>query len=111
MAIKTGTFTAAGTTAAVNISMGFVPQAVILVGRGTDLNIHFWTEDMSNGQAATAANTHANVSTNGMTPYLGGDPTVSSGTTGGAAQGITIGTGCQVASQPYMWIAFGKDGA
>lgn len=90
--IKQGTYT--GTGAAINISLGFVPTAVI-VKNSTDRDLTvLWTSTNANGTADALVG--SNVDSNGITPYAGTET---------AAPGFTVGTGLSENAKVFDWIA------
>lgn len=93
--IKTGTFT--GSSAAQVIELGFIPDFFMTISM-TDgaVKTFVYEKNMSDATGAYMCESDDDIiASNGFTPYTGGDPTVSSGTTPGASKGITIGTSAQ----------------
>lgn len=82
MSIKTGTV--AGTGAAINVEVGFVPAMVILINE-TDPGLCIWTQDMADAEMLKATDAVAITfpTTNGISVFAGVE-----GTTG---KGFTIG--------------------
>lgn len=78
-----------GTGAAINVSLGFVPDYVRLWSEDGDAVIE-WTSDMDDGSGLkSGASTMAIITTNGISKYLGA-PYQSSQNLG-AGKGFTIG--------------------
>jgi hypothetical protein len=101
MGIKIGTVV--GTGAAINVSCGFQPEAVILFN-GNDAGaahpIMFWADNMAAASAIKLlAATQARISTLGISTYPG--------TSAGAGKGFTIGadTDMNVAGESLTYIA------
>lgn len=84
--IQTGTVE--GTGAAINVSLGFVPDYVQVMN--IDGNAEgTWTSDMPDASMQKrTAGTFSNATTNGISPY--------DGERGGAAKGFTIGADADV---------------
>lgn len=102
--IVTGKVT--GTGAAINISTGFVPMHV-MVWNVTNIECHVWNASMDDASSIQLSNTCASTTSNGITPYDGGDPTVSSGTTGGASNGVTLGTDISINTDVLYYTIIG----
>lgn len=97
---KTGTVT--GTGAALNISVGFIPDNVRIFN-GTDGSSIEWFSSMANGAGfkTVAAGTRSVISTGGITPFAGSAT---------AGQGFSIGTDAQlnINGQVIRYIAMGN---
>lgn len=89
--IATGKVT--GTASAQNLILGFVPSFFMLFNI-TQLKMYLWQDEMTAAYAfkmETGSTANAQITSGGFTAYTGGAPTISSGTTGGASTGITLG--------------------
>jgi len=89
--IKTGKVT--GTSAAQNLQLGFIPSFFLLFNI-TQVKMYLWQDEMTAAYAfkiETGSTANSQITSGGFTAYTGGDPTISSGTTGGASTGITLG--------------------
>ena len=89
---KSGTFT--GAASATNLVLGFLPDWGIVINT-TDVKVFLYEENMRAAYdfaIASAGNANTYDTANGFTPYTGGSPTISSGTTPGNSKGITIGS-------------------
>ena len=94
--LRVGTYT--GTGAAINIQLGFVPDAVLIFNQTDSDIIGIWFNGMTDGTsidiaAAVAANTD-----NGISDYLG--------TEGGNKAGFTAGTDFSENAKVYRYLAF-----
>ena len=99
--IATGTIES--TDAAINISIGWVPDYVKVINIDGDATIE-WTSDMADGEGYkfVAAGTNALVGTNGISAYAGSDTPGSE-----AGAGFTIGVDDDInpGSETLVWIA------
>lgn len=102
---KVGSYT--GTGAAINLSLGFVPQ-YLRVWNETDGDICWeWFKGMADGSALQITN-HAStqvskITSNGVTAYEGSST---------AGKGVTIGTALSENSKTFRYVAIrGGDGA
>lgn len=95
----------AGTGAAINVSLGFVPQYVRAINAGAGLAEYEWFNGMTNGHALkrVTAGTLSAITSNGITPY--------DGTAGGDSAGFTIGADANVniSGQTIHYIAVSAD--
>jgi hypothetical protein len=80
--VKTGTVT--GTGAALNVSLGWVPDYVRIVNVTDGDRIDEWFSDMTAGTAVTTTTAAATTASNGISAYAG--------TAAGLAPGFTIGS-------------------
>lgn len=98
--------TVEGTAAAINVQLGFTPQAVQVINIDGDAMM-WWTDDMTDGEAykIVAAGTNAQIATGGVTPYAG--------TVGGNGAGFTIGADADVnaTDETIIWMAWGGEDA
>ena len=103
--IRTGSFT--GSSAAQNIELGFIPDFYMgFSATDNATKIFVYTKDMSDGTGMYFCEGDDDlIASNGFTPYTGGEPTVSSGTTPGASKGLTIGTSGQEDTKTCYYIA------
>lgn len=95
--IKTGTFT--GTGAALAVSLGFVPDFIMLANKTDGNLVAIWTSDMAAGTGIdilVTTGTGSNVA-NGITPYPG--------TEADAGPGFTAGTDYSLAAKQYVYVA------
>lgn len=97
---------ATGTGAAINVSCGFVPVSV-KVWNLDNVECHIYNSSMSDGHSIKLADTCSALTSNGITPYDGGTPTVSSGTTGAASKGFTIGSTISINTDTLYYEAIG----
>ena len=113
--IKVGTFASAGTPAAVNIDIGFVPDYFQII-IGADTNPDIYTYDKNKGDASTIKMTgstgaYTYETSNPIVSY--DDDTISTktvmGTSGVVAntgyKGVTIPAALQTASKTNYWLA------
>jgi len=103
--VKTGTFT--GSNAAQVIELGFIPDFFMAFAM-TDgaVKTFVYEKNMTDDTGAYMVETDDDIiASNGFTPYTGGEPTVSSGTTPGASKGITLGTSAQTNATTTHYIA------
>lgn len=101
---------ALGTGAAINISLGFIPDYVKVINL-TDGNVVYeWTGDFAAGYAAKSQNvvdsgatgnsSQSIITANGISPFAG---------SGAAAPGFTIGSAISVAAKNLAYIAIRQD--
>ncbi len=95
MEIKVGTYT--GTGAALNVSLGFIPDAVFIVNRTDADIIGIWFRGDTDGTAVDIAAAVANNAADGVSDYAGSDS---------AAPGFTVGTDFSENAKVYKYIAF-----
>lgn len=107
--IKTGTFT--GSSAAQVVELGFIPDFFMTFSL-TDNAVKTFVYEKNMTDATGAYMCEGDddiIASNGFTPYDGGEPTISSGTTPGASLGITIGTSAQQNAVTTHYIAICSD--
>lgn len=99
--IASGTVT--GTGAAINVSIGFSPRAVILINQ-TDPGMFFWTNDMDDAEALKLTDAVALTfpTSDGISAYAGSSS---------ASPGFTIGADSDLNAEDDVlsYIAFGED--
>lgn len=92
--VKTGTFT--GTGAAINISLGFIPDYVC-VANITDGDATWqWWSGMDAGTAIKTTTAVATLASNGISTYAG-TPT--------AGEGFTVGTDVSESTKVHRYVA------
>lgn len=91
---KTGTYT--GTGAAINISLGFVPDWIEVINI-TDGDKRFVFTQATTHVHAGGTDATAAVASNGISPFAG--------TRGGVGAGFTAGTEASVSEKVYAYIA------
>lgn len=93
--IKVGSYT--GTGAAINVSIGFIPDYLHIVNVTDGTFAAEWFEGMTAGTAVELVNATSNVTSNGISRYLG--------TAGGVGAGFTAGTAYSTNAKVYRYIA------
>lgn len=97
--IKVGSYT--GTGAAINVAIGFVPDAVVLWNRTDGTPVALWTSNMTDGTAIDIAAAAATNAAGGISEYAG-----AAGTTGA---GFTAGVDYSTSAKVYDYIAMRGD--
>lgn len=93
--IKTGSYT--GTGAAINIELGFVPEAVLLWNLTDGDLVALWSDDMADDTGIDIAAAAAANAADGITPY---QPTDLS-----SKYGFTVGTDYSESAKVFTYIA------
>jgi hypothetical protein len=93
--IRTGKFT--GSNAAQVLELGFIPDFYMGISLTDNaVKTYIYEKNMTDATGVYLCEGDDDlIDSNGFTPYTGGEPTVSSGTTPGASKGLTIGTSGQ----------------
>lgn len=92
--IAAGTYT--GTGAAINISLGFVPDYVRVANITDGDTTWDWFNGMAAGTAIQTDTAVATLGSNGITAYAGSTT---------ASAGFTVGTGLSESAKVFRWVA------
>ena len=96
--IRVGTVT--GTGAAINISLGWIPDRVEVVNVTDGDTVDIWYRGMTNGTSISIVLAAAMRATNGISEYAG---------TATAAPGFTIGSDISETAKVLRWCAMRND--
>lgn len=93
--IKVGTYT--GTGASLNISIGFIPSAVIIMNVTDGTPVVMWTENFADAASLDIAAAAASNAAGSVAPFAG--------TAGALASGFSTGADNSVSEKVYSYIA------
>lgn len=96
-----GSFTSAGTPAAVRVNLGWTPSFVKFYCADTNAFVGEWYSSMADAsfvKSLAGGTIQAEITTNGVTP--------NTATTSALQDGFTMGTACQVTTKVTHWVAF-----
>lgn len=96
--MRVGSYT--GTGSSLNISLGFIPDVVILINYTDGTPVVFWTSGMDAGTSVDIAAAAASNAAGSISPYAG--------TAGDKSAGFTTGADNSTNDKVYTYIAFAE---